>query len=356
MHGVKTFTIVTKSYLAYAKALAVKLQEFHPGASFTIFVVDPDGMGNEADGTNAKIRSAADLFDGDTFRLMTGYYTADELCNACKPWAHAALLREPSIKTTLYLDSDVYLTGSLKPLLEDLGGKSILLTPHVLKPVVDGANEGLERAFLNGGVFNGGCLALSSSADADTFLQWWKHRLLYQCLRFVPGLCVDQSWLNFVPALFPESSFVVCRRPGVNVGHWNMHERHLALDGCGGFTADGDPVMFLHFSGWDWRKPEIPSKYALTAPGPSSEAWSFAGLMFRDLLVNSGIEKISRLSYAYATAADGSPIDPEMRRRFLAAVKQGENDSNEIFLNPSKFRAQPAGAVSKLRRLIGLDA
>ena len=87
MQGVKIFTIVTKSYLAYAKALAVKVEEFHPSAGFTIFVVDPDGMGDEANGTTAEICSAADLFEDDSFRLMTGYYTADELCNACKPWA-----------------------------------------------------------------------------------------------------------------------------------------------------------------------------------------------------------------------------------------------------------------------------
>jgi hypothetical protein len=84
---ISLFTIVTKSYLAYAKALAVKVEEFHPGARFIIFVVDPDGIGNAASGISAEIRSAADLFDDDTFRLMTGYYTADELCNACKPWA-----------------------------------------------------------------------------------------------------------------------------------------------------------------------------------------------------------------------------------------------------------------------------
>ena len=137
MQGVKIFTIVTKSYLAYAKALAMKVEEFHPGASFTIFVVDPEGMGDAATGTKADIRSAADLFEDDTFRLMTGYYTADELCNACKPWAHTALLHDGSTNTTLYLDSDIFLTGSLTPLFDDLGEKAILLTPHVLDVQAD---------------------------------------------------------------------------------------------------------------------------------------------------------------------------------------------------------------------------
>jgi hypothetical protein len=164
---VHIFTIVTKSYLAYAKALAVKVEQFHPGVRFTIFVVDPDGIGNAVSGTAAEIRSAADLFEDDTFRLMTGYYTADELCNACKPWAHAALLRDESVKATLYLDPDVYLAGPLFPLLEDLGDKTILLTPHVIKPLADGVSEGLERAFLNGGIFNGGCLGLNQSVEAE---------------------------------------------------------------------------------------------------------------------------------------------------------------------------------------------
>jgi hypothetical protein len=340
MQAVKTFTIVTKSYLAYAKALAVKVNQFHPGASFTIFVIDPDGMGDAINGTSAEIRSAADLFEDDTFRLMTGYYTADELCNACKPWAHAALLREESVKATLYLDSDVYLTGPLLPLLEDLGDKAILLTPHVIKPLADGVSEGLERAFLNGGIFNGGCLGLNQSVEADAFLEWWKHRLRFQCLRFVPGLCVDQSWLNFVPALFPTERVAVCRRPGVNVGHWNMHERELTFDEREGFKADGDPVTFVHFSGWDWRNPDIPSKYALLEAGRGRVGWVRVGREYRDLLVAQGIEESSRWPYSFARACDGSLIDLPMRRKYLDAVKKKICLAPEqhIFIRPHAWR------------------
>jgi hypothetical protein len=123
MEKVHIFTIVTKSYLAYAKALSVRVEHFHPGTNFTIFVVDPDGMVTAGTDTAAEIRSAADLFTDNTFRLMACYYTADELCNACKPWAHESLLRDPLIRTTLYLDSDVFVTGALESLVLDLKDK-----------------------------------------------------------------------------------------------------------------------------------------------------------------------------------------------------------------------------------------
>lgn len=356
MESVALFTIVTKSYLAYAKALACRVKEFHPTAVFTIFVVDPEGMDRAANGVEAAVQPAADLFDDQTFRLMTGYYTADELCNACKPWAHAALLRKDSVTSTLYLDADIFVTGSLAPLLEDLRGKCILLTPHVIKPLVDGINEDLERSFLNGGIFNGGCLALSRSDHTGVFLEWWKYRLRFQCLRFVPGLCVDQSWLNFVPALFPSDVVAVCRRPGVNVGHWNLHERKLTFGQPGVFMADGDPVVFVHFSGWDWRNPEVVSKYALTEAGASSGAWACAGRMFRELLVEQGIESSSALTYSYGRAYDGSDVDQEMRRKYLSAVKEGNCVGDELFRNPSRFRPQAAGLMSKFRRSVGLEA
>lgn len=345
MQGVCLFTIVTKGYLAYAKALAVRVGQFHPGARFAIFVVDPEGMGGETGGTAAEIRFAADLFDDDTFRLMTGYYTADEMCNACKPWAHAALFRESSVETTLYLDSDIFLTGPLTALLEDLGGKAILLTPHVIKPLVDGAPENLERAFLEGGIFNGGCLVLSRSAEAEAFLEWWKQRLRFQCLRFAPGLCVDQSWLNFVPALFPSAKVAVCRRPGVNVGHWNMHERELTFDECEGFKADGDPVAFVHFSGWDWRNPEVPSKYALTEAGHGKEGWARAGREYRELLLAQGLEESSRWPYSFARAHDGSVIDLPMRRKYLEALKTKGClvPEEDIFAHPSAWSDDRSG-------------
>jgi hypothetical protein len=345
MQRVRLFTIVTKSYLAYAKALAARVELFHPGAGFIIFVVDPEGMERAVGDTVAEIRSASDLFSDNTFRLMTGYYTADELCNACKPWAHAALLREESTQATLYLDSDVYLTGPLIPLLEDLGDKAILLTPHVIKPLVDGVNEGLERAFLDGGIFNGGCLALSNSVAANAFLEWWKERLRFQCLRFVPGLCVDQSWLNFVPAILPIDQVAVCRRPGVNVGHWNMHERELNFRERGGFKADDDPVTFVHFSGWDWRNPEIPSKYALSEVGRSKEGWVRAGCEYRDLLLAQGIEESSRWPYSFARASDGSLIDLPMRRKYLDALrKKGCLAPEEhILVSPDAWRDDRCG-------------
>jgi hypothetical protein len=355
MEKVHIFTIVTKSYLAYAKALSVRVEHFHPGTNFTIFVVDPDGMVTAGTDTAAEIRSAADLFEDDTFRLMTAYYTADEVCNACKPWAHEALLCDKDVQATLYLDSDIYITGSLAPLVEDLGVRVILLTPHVIKPLVDGSNEDLERAFLNGGVFNGGCLMLRNSAESEAFLKWWKHRLRFQCLRFVPSLCVDQAWLNFVPAIFPSDLVSVCRRPGVNVGHWNMHERQLSFHGPGIFKADGAPVSFIHFSGWDWHEPEVPSKYALVDPGKSAEAWGCAGREFRNLLVEHGIERSSCLEYSYSKANDGSAISVGMRRNFLERIKNGEKLKElDLFSCPDAFkrREKDVGFVLRVFRAI----
>lgn len=352
MQGVKIFTIVTKSYLAYAKALAVKVEEFHPGAGFTIFVVDPDGMGDQANGTTAEIRSAADLFKDDTFRLMTGYYTADELCNACKPWAHAALLRDGSTNTTLYLDADIFLTGSLAPLLRDLGKKAILLTPHVFDAGVDHGSESLDRALLHGGIYNGGCLALSRSREANSFLAWWKDRLRYQCLRDVPSLCVDQPWLNFIPAFYPADVVAVCRSPGVNVGHWNMHERGLKLETDGSFSARGESLTFLHFSGWDWQNSRSPSRHAITQAAKTSEVWAKAGELYAELLISQGVEQSSHLEYAYGCADNGTPITLEMRRRFLAHVKCGNVSFGQlgvpiIFTTPEMFVAPEPSRIEE---------
>jgi hypothetical protein len=356
MQGVKIFTIVTKSYLAYAKALAVKVEEFHPGASFTIFVVDPDGMGNQANGTTAETRPAADLFEDETFRLMTGYYTADELCNACKPWAHQALLSESSVRTTLYLDSDIYVTGSLDLLVDDLQSKSILLTPHLLKPSIENMNEDLDRALLNGGIYNGGCLVLNDSETTREFLRWWKERLRFSCLRFEPGLCVDQSWLNFVPALFGPDEVVICRRPGVNVGHWNMQERLLTSNALGNYFADNEPVSFLHFSGWEPERPEIPSKYAVTSPGESAMTWEVAGRAYKKTLLENGLGENHDKQYSYAVGRDGTPITLKMRRALLARARIACDDDlvDEFFSSPSSFLSSPPtsrGIRHLIRRL-----
>lgn len=44
------------------------------------------------------------------------------------------------------------------------------------------------------------------------------------------GTFVDQKWMNFIPAFFPDD-VCISHNEGLNVAIWNLHERELVIEG-----------------------------------------------------------------------------------------------------------------------------
>jgi hypothetical protein len=151
-----------------------------------------------------------------------------------------------------------------------------------------------------------------------------------------------------VPSLFGPEEAVICRRLGVNVGHWNMQERALSFNG-GMFFADSEPVSFLHFSGWDPDKPEVPSKYAVTSAGETEAAWAAAGRSYRALLLENGLNESRSKKYSYSVANDGTLITLEMRRALLAKAKTSDDDSlaEMFFDNPHSVLPRKSKSMAR---------
>ena len=349
------FTIITKSYLAFVRVMAKELRTRHPEMPFYVFLADrPDGSFQPEQEPFAII-PLEEYFPAELMPTMTGYYTAYEFCNALKPFAHLHLAAKIGAERWFYLDSDIFVCGSFNSLFEELDGCSILLTSHILKPVALEISERMELSFLRAGTYNGGFVGLKNTAVATAFLHWWQERLVWNCLSAEPGLEVDQSWLNFVPLLFPEVK--VLKRPEVNVAYWNLHERELELDAVGDVRVAGTKIPFLHFSGWDWRDPEKISKWyypediskqGSSSLGSSAGAWHFLRDTYRQCLLDESVATTSAWPYSFGKSADGQDISPAMRRKFLnhCRVNRGQSPAINIFSNPELFRDPPPKPAS----------
>ena len=140
-----------------------------------------------------------------------------------------------------------------------------MLTPHLTAPDrgPGGAQRARDPALRD---LQPGLPRRSPSTSAPSPSSTGGRRRLYrECLHEVErGLFVDQRWMDFAPAFLPGA--VILRDPGYNVAYWNLAHRRIAGGGrrlARPRRAGGDdvPLRFFHFSGYDFRRPELISKF-----------------------------------------------------------------------------------------------
>lgn len=321
-------TIVASNYLAMAQVLATSYLRSHPGHRFVILVVD-DGPA-EVDDERVDVWRLADL-DIPSHELLTmlTMYEVREFSTAVKPPFLRALLSRDEI--ACYIDPDIYVYAPFDDVVEPARQDDIVLTPHVLRPVPRDGLDVSEETLRLSGLFNLGFLAVGRGADP--FLRWWGERLVTDAVVDLPhGLFTDQRWVDWVPSLFRH---VVSRDPGMNVAWWNAHERPVELAEHGDTavpTIEGGPVRFVHFSGYDPKRPEIFSSWQ---PRPR-QSWEpgeplrVLAERYGEELIASGHFERRRAAYQYDVADDGTPLTPALRRIWRASVLAELTDGRSL--------------------------
>jgi hypothetical protein len=210
-----------------------------------------------------------------------------------------------------------------------------VLSPHVVAPCAPTLKDPVETSLQRYGIYNGGCLGLRRSPETEAFISWFVDRLRTLCFFMERDVNVDQLWLNFVPLFF--QTFRPCMHRGLNVAYWNLHERILRQD-QGRFTANGDPLMFFHFSLWSPEHPEKITFGRTVAPETDPSILTTLAATYRDALIASGYQTCRHWPYGFATFRDGSPITRPMRRYYYELFVRGAAPSGDPFDHPEWFR------------------
>ena len=316
-------TIVAKNYLPFARVLARSFAE-HGGGRFFVLLVDRNEgyiRPEEEEFTLVEVEELTNVPELGSFLMK---YTILEASTAVKPYFLEHLFRRYELENLVYFDPDILVTGSLDELAERVAESSIVLTPHLTAPIDDDAHPG-ELAILQAGAYNLGFLALRRSAVTERLLPWWQSRLYDQCVvRIDRGLFVDQKWMDLVPGLFGGGGEVhVLDGAGYNVAYWNLHGRELAPpalgEGTEGWRANGEPLVFFHFSGIDpeglGRVSKYQDRFTLTSLGPAAELYR----RYRDLLFAAGYRECKSWPYAFGRFANGAAV-PDLARRLYHSL------------------------------------
>ena len=305
-------TIIARNYLPWARVLCESWHRFHPQSPFFVLFLDSPSGFFSPDAEAFQSVFVEDLEIPHIDSLMFKYFLV-EASTAVKPHLLEHLLRRYSPKKLVYLDGDILIVASLDKLATALEYSSILLTPHLLAPVPRDNQHEDDHDILKTGVYNLGFLGLRNDLESHRLLEWWSGKLYHHCIDDRPAnLFVDQRWMDLVPGLF--TGVEILQDPGYNVARWNLHER--AVCARDGFTVNGGPLYFFHFSGFDPDRPWLVSKYeyryAVDEIGGARELY----MQYRDLLIQRGWNETRNWPYGRGFFSNGVKIPASARRYY----------------------------------------
>jgi len=254
-------TVVTLNYLHFAEIVYDTLCKHNSNFDFQCLVID------------LEINTDSNIIKNCPFPLLTLndimienvedmkiYFTPFELCNALKPSMLNHLLFEDNYEKAIYLDADLFITGSFDEVYDKLNLYDFILTPHINKPIVLDGKEPCEKDFVQYGIFNGGFYAFKKSETSREILNWLISRNEIYCFNQPhKGMFVDQNLLMMAVNLWM-NSFYCLRNDGYNVCYWNLQERKITKNGNNYFAND-KKVIFFHLSGFELEKPKKLSKW-----------------------------------------------------------------------------------------------
>ncbi|MEZ5286330.1 MAG: glycosyltransferase [Vicinamibacterales bacterium] len=325
-------TIVARNYLAHARVLARSFHAQHPRADFVVLVIDDqDGtLGNGSEPFRV-VRLDEIGLDPREVRRQAVIYDTLELATAVKPVLLDWLLRDGR-SAVMYLDPDVKVFAPLDRVFDLARAHAIVLTPHTTAPIPDDGRWITAQQIMAAGIYNLGFIAIG--ARARPFLAWWAGRTRRDALNAPERmLFTDQRWIDFVPGLFEH---VILTEPGYNVAYWNLHAQSLSWRE-GRYAANGEPLRFFHFSGFDCRTPHLLSRHQ--GPHPRfllSEHPALARLCeeYAEDLASAGVTEQASADYGWARVPMGLSLDARVRRMYRDALVTSEIEATPEPPNP----------------------
>lgn len=335
------FTIASRNYLPYVRTLMESIAALHPEVARAVLIVDePDAAYDDALPGCSVVHACELGLPG--FDDMTVRYDVLELNTALKPYFFTWLLQQyPNLRTVVYLDPDTRLYAPMHVLYKVLSdGASLVLTPHITKPLPPGRGLPDDHQFLRTGVYNLGFAAVRRTAEAAAYLQWWSERLATDCrVDFADNLFTDQRWCDLAPCLVEHLH--VLRDPGYNVAYWNLDHRHLARASDGTWSVEGRPLVLHHFSGVDPNAPDALSRHQSRHQLEHLPAVRELQREYVADLRRHGWPVRSPYSYG---SLDGIPVAPILRRLFQSRHPEVQLGASRRVLLTALFDAcMPVG-------------
>ena len=332
------FTSICANYAHKARMLAESVKKNIPDATFFVCLTEreiPDKIKYDC---FDKIVLSKDMWPGN-FNQFIFKHAIVEASTAVKAHFFQYLMKTyKDEEMFVYLDPDCFVYADFVELKEKLKVKPAVLCPHLLQP----GNIDMELSSTAHGVYNLGFLAIRNCTEGKKIIDWWAERLYLFCYDDIQsGIFTDQKWMDLLPCFFDVEIF---KHRGYDFAPWSLLDCGMTKEEDG-YYVKGDPLRFIHFSGYGKSAEMCMKKWLPEGPHPFKDLYA----EYAKIHDRYDREGISKLPWSYSCYESGEPINNELRKKYRGNYEVMFSTENPFALSNAYFEKKLA-TPSLIRR------
>ena len=227
-------TLFDSNYLTRGLAMYESLKKYSDNFHLYIFAFDEksDEMLRKLFLEHVTIISLS-KFEDEELLNVKGDRSIAEYCWTCTPSIIKYSIENYGLDNCTYVDADIYFFSNPSVLIDEMGGKSILITEHRFTPKYDATKAS--------GKYCVQFMTFKDDVNGMLALNWWREACLDWCYaKFEDGKIGDQGYLNDWMTRF--EGVHELQNLGGGVAPWNVQQYDLSDKSFG--------LVFYHFQGY----------------------------------------------------------------------------------------------------------
>lgn len=237
-------TLFDSNYLTRGLALYYSLEKHCAEFHLYIFAFDENcyHVLKKINLSKATIISLTEFEDEELLKVKSSRNKA-EYCWTSTSSTILYVLQKYKVEMCTYLDADIFFYSSPKPIFDELGTKSILITEHRYSPQYNKE--------VKSGKYCVQFITLKNDENGLKALKWWRERCIEWCYaRYEDGKFGDQLYLNDWTERF--EGVHVLQHLGGGIASWNVQQYKFSFEnnrliGTKNQSSKKFEVIFYHF-------------------------------------------------------------------------------------------------------------
>jgi hypothetical protein len=308
------------------RVLADMLARAEPATRLVAVVIDDVEESVQPDRERFDVVRPDELEVEDLLALAAGL-DGPVLKHVLQPAVARTMLERGGGRPVVFLAPASAVYAELTGLARGAHDSGIAVIPRVCIPTPFSPGRRAVEA-ISSGVYDTGCFAVGWNSHIIELLTFAQTALEETALatrsdrsgRGAQDLHGGWPWLDHVVALCPEA--VIIRDPGLRVGPWNLHERHVLID-AGRPAVSGAPLRTLAMAEFDPRRPGSLAAREGSADLADQPVLAELCFAYADALIAAGWERVANQPYGYVREPDSVESDAILRPELKAARLAG---------------------------------